>query len=124
MVTFDQKLEHACRVFAVSIEKVCADTGISPFALHLHATGQLPLKHRDMFKLCAYFEVVDDYFVNAKIQYIDRDKLPDVLRGFIPAKRRIMHYEENSEDVTELLSERSLAEYEILLSDVYSRKQQ
>ncbi|CUH96843.1 hypothetical protein P22_2954 [Propionispora sp. 2/2-37] len=124
MVNFNQKLEHACRVFAVSINQVCEDTGIRPFALYLHATDQLPLKRRDMLRLCAYFGVVDDYFVNARIRYIDREKLPEVLRGFITPRRRIMHYEENNEDVPMLLGEKALAEYKSMLAAVYSGKQQ
>ncbi|CUH95662.1 hypothetical protein P22_1737 [Propionispora sp. 2/2-37] len=101
MATFQEKLVHACRVFSVSIADVCNATGVKPFSLYLQITGQRQLSHNEMLQLCQFFDVVDDYFTNEAIQYVDEDELPGILRELMskPQKnKKILCYEEVTEE--------------------------
>lgn len=101
MATFEEKLAHACRVFSVSVADVCEATGVKPFSLHLQLTGQRRLSHDEMLLLCQFFAVVDDYFINEAIHYVDEDELPDILRELMHKpknSKKILCYEEVTEE--------------------------
>lgn len=80
MSIFKRKLEHACRVYSVTIEELSTAIKISPFSLHLHETGQRPLDKSEMKRLCQYFDLMDNYFINDNIRYVDEEVFPDNLR--------------------------------------------
>lgn len=106
MATFQEKLDHACRTFSVTVEDVCAAVKIKPFSLLLHATGQRHLDHNEMVLLCQYFDVPGDYFVNTKIRFIDEETLPtnvcELLKNIGNGKKTISCYEVESEDSPDL----------------------
>lgn len=106
MATFQEKLEHACRVFSVTLDDVCKATKISPFAMELHANGQRNLSHNAMVLLCQYFDLRGDYFTNDNIRYVAEETLPTKVRELLSEsddKRGIMCYQvvnNNDPDVT------------------------
>jgi hypothetical protein len=105
MVTFQEKLDHACRAFSVTMDEVCKATKISPFCIQLHATGQRDLSHNDMVLLCQYFDITGDYFTNNNIRYIDTDTLPDEVRELLSeseVKNRILCYCVANDDVPDM----------------------
>lgn len=86
MATFEEKIEHACRTFSISIEELCEAIKIPPLALHLHATDQRNLAHNEMVLLCQYFDVMGNYFTNPDIRFVDVDALPEHARELISNK--------------------------------------
>ncbi len=121
MSIFQEKLEYACRAFSVTVEDIGKTTKISPFSLHLHATGQKDLSHNEMVLLCQYFDLTYDYFTNDNIRYIDEDILSPHLCKLLDKayeKMRIKYYEVLNEGDPDLTPEK----LEELLNYIESQK--
>lgn len=96
MAIFQEKLEHACNTYSVSVDDLCKAIKISRFSIHLHATGQKNLGRDDMMHLCQYFDLKNDYFTDDNINYVDEKKLPVRVRKLLSEsddKKVIMSYQ-------------------------------
>jgi hypothetical protein len=108
MATFQEKLDHACRAFEISVDELCEATKIRLFSFHLHATGQRHLRHNEMVLLCQYFDLPGDYFTDKGIRFVDEETLPEKIRALIKRqgnKKSIICYKVRDEDSPEMSSD-------------------
>ncbi|WP_094607709.1 hypothetical protein SPSIL_009300 [Sporomusa silvacetica DSM 10669] len=106
MATFQEKLDHACRVFSVTMDEVCVFTKTNSFSFVLHATGQRQLSHNEMVLLCQFFNVPGEYFTNERIRFVDEEKMPDKVRDLMHTdKPGITCYEVTEDDVSDMTDE-------------------
>lgn len=59
--------------------------------IYYYNNERLQLKEADMVRLCDYFHVVEDFFTNDKVDFIEQDNLPKIINA-MTKKYPILYY--------------------------------